>query len=69
MNVFLNEVKKAGGILIKFWYPGMSVYEIDQEVAVAPLILSLKDPGHDPWVGWLSSSPGGWLGLRLWWWL
>ena len=24
--------------------------------------LSLKDPGHDPGVGWLSSSPGGWLG-------
>ena len=24
--VFFDEVKKAGGILTKFWYPGISVY-------------------------------------------
>ena len=45
------------------------MYEVSQEVPLALLFLSLEDPGHDPGVGWLSSSPGGWLGLRLWWWL
>ena len=42
------------------------MYEVGQEIAVASLVLSLKDPGYDPGVGWLS-SPRGWLGLRLWW--
>ena len=41
------------------------MYEVGQDVTVASIFLSLKDPGHDPGVGWLSSSPGGWLGLRL----
>ena len=44
------------------------MYEAGQEVAVASLFLSLKDPDA-PGVGWLSSFPGDWLGLRLWWWL
>ena len=35
------------------------MYEVGQEVAVASLYLSLKDPEHDPGVGWLSSSPVG----------
>ena len=42
------------------------MYEVGEEVALASLNLSLKDPGHDPGIGWLSSSPGGWLGLRIW---
>ena len=42
----------------------VSVYEISQ-VAVGCLFLSLKDLGYDPGVGWLSSSPGTRLGLRL----
>ena len=29
------------------------MYEVGQEVAVASLVLSLKDPGHDPW-GWVA---------------
>ena len=42
------------------------MYEVGQEIAVASFFLSLKDPGHDPGVWWLSSSsPGGWLGLLL----
>ena len=69
--VFLNEVEigmwHPDKILVS-WYVG--VYEVGQAVAVASCILSLKDPGHDPGVWWLSSS-GGWLGLglRLCWWL
>ena len=43
------------------------VYEVDQEFAVESLLLSVEDPGHDPGIGWLSSSPWGWL--RLCWWL
>ena len=45
--MFLNEVKKGK------WHPAnilvswdVCVYEIGQEVAVAPLFLFLKDPGH-----------------------
>ena len=41
------------------------MYEVGQEVAVASLFLYLMDPGYDPGVLWLSSFPGGWLGLRL----
>ena len=37
------------------------MYDVDQEVAVASLFLSLKNPGHDPGVWWLSSSVVGWL--------
>ena len=37
----------------------VSVYQVDQEVAVASFFLSLKDLGHDPGVWWLSSSSGG----------
>ena len=43
------------------------MFEVGQEVTVASLFLSLKDPEHDPWVCWRSSSPGDWLGLMLWW--
>ena len=25
VHTFIDEVKKAGGIVIKFWYPGISV--------------------------------------------
>ena len=39
------------------------MYEVGQEVAVASLFLSMQDPVHGPWSSWLSSSPGGWLGL------
>ena len=66
---FSMRSKKAVGVLTKFWYPGMSVYEVSQKVAVASLFLSLKDSGHNPGVWWLSASPGGWLRLTLWWWL
>ena len=61
--MFLNEIKKADGILTKFWYPSwdVCVYEVGLEVAVASLFLSSKNSGHDPGVGWLSSSPGDWL--------
>ena len=49
--------EKAGGhpdkILVSW---DVSVYEVSQEVPVASLFLSLKDPGHDPGVWWLSSS-------------
>ena len=31
------------------------MYKVSQEVAVASLFLSLKDPRHDPGVLWLSS--------------
>ena len=41
------------------------MYEVGQEVPVASLFFSLKDPGHDPWVWWLSSAPGGWLELEV----
>ena len=41
------------------------MYKVSQKVAVVSLFLSLKYPGHDPGVGWLYSSPGGWLELRL----
>ena len=58
--------KKAGGILVA---RDVCVYEVSQEVVVASLFLPLKNPGHDSGVGWVSSSPGGWLGLRLCWWL
>ena len=30
--------------------------------AEASVIMSLKDPGLDPGIWWLSYSPGGWLG-------
>ena len=46
-----------------------NVYEFSQEVAVASLFLSLKDPDNDPGVWWISSSTGDRLGLRLCWWL
>ena len=41
------------------------MYEVGQEVAVAYLFLSLEDPGHDPGVGRLSSSPGGRLSATV----
>ena len=34
------------------------MHEVGQEIAVVSFFLSLKDPGHDPGVWWLSSSPG-----------
>ena len=62
VNAFFNEVKKGWGHTDKIlvaW--DVSLYEVGQEVAVASLFLSLKHPGHDPGVWWLSSSPrGGW---------
>ena len=67
--MFFDKVKKGrwqpDKILIS-WDVG--VYEVRQEIALTSLFLSLKYPGHDPGVMW-HSSPGGWLGLRLWWWL
>ena len=51
-------------ILLVSW--DASECEFDQEVAVASFFLSLKDLGHDTGVRLLSSSPGSWLGLRLW---
>ena len=61
---FFDEVKKGR------WHPNkilvssdVGVYQVGQEVAVASFFLSLKDPGHGPGVGWLSSSPGAWLVL------
>ena len=55
MYEFFDEVKKEGGILTKFWFPGMLVYEVGHEVAVVSLFLSLKDPGHGPGFGFFSS--------------
>ena len=67
-------MKKAGisGNILVFW--DVSLYEFGQEVVVASLVLSLKYPLHDPGDGRLPSSPGGvggggWLRLRLWYWL
>ena len=61
VNVFLDEVEKGrwhhDKILVSW---DVCVYVV-QEVAVASLILSLKDPRQDPGVWLLSSSPGGWL--------
>ena len=52
--------KKAGGILTKFWYPGMSVcMRLDRRLPYHPFFLSLKDAEHGPGVGWLFSSSGG----------
>ena len=45
------------------------MHEVGQVVVEASFFLSLKDPGHNTGVWWFSSSSGGWLGLRLWWWL
>ena len=33
---------------------------------MASFFLSLKNPGNNPRVWWLSASPGGRLGLWLW---
>ena len=41
------------------------MYEVGQVVVVASFFLSVKYPGNDPGVWWLSSFPEGWLGLRL----
>ena len=66
VNTFLDEVKKGMGHPDIIYVPwDVCVYKIRQEVAVASLFLSLKDPGHDPGNWWLSSSPVGWQGLRL----
>ena len=49
VNVFLVEVKKAGGIRAKIlvsW--DVCMYEVGQEVTVASLLLSLKDHRLDP---------------------
>ena len=58
MYAFFDEVKKgrwhAGKILVSW---DVCVYEVSQAVAVASFFLSLKDPGHDPWVWWHFSSP------------
>ena len=52
VNAFLDDVKKGrwqpDNILV-FW--DVCVYEVGQEVAVASLFLSLKDPGHDQGLG------------------
>ena len=60
---FFNEVKNYRGdpdkILVTW---DISLYSVSQEVPAASLFLSLKDPVHDPWVGWLSSSPRWWGG-------
>ena len=57
MHAFLDEVKKGKGhpdnILVSW---DVSVYEVSQEVAVASLFLSLKDPGH----GFLILLGAGW---------
>ena len=46
---FFGEVKKTGGFLTIFWYPGMLVcMSLAQEVTVTSFFLSLKDQGHDP---------------------
>ena len=59
VSAFLDEIKKGREYSNKILVPGMSVNEVGQEVALASLFLSLKNPGFDPGVGLLSSSPGG----------
>ena len=54
---FFVEVKKAGCILTKFWYSRISVFT-KLVLAVLSFLLSLKHPGFDNWVWWLSSCPG-----------
>ena len=45
------------------------MYEVSQEIAAAFFFLYLKDTGHNPGVSWPCTSPGGWLGLWLCYWL
>ena len=60
--MFLDELKKGMGHpdkIVVSW--DICVFEVGQEVAVASVFLSMKTPGHDSGVGWLSSSLGdGW---------
>ena len=65
MNAFLECGRWHPDKILVSW--DVCVSEVSQEVTVESFFLSLKDPGHDAVVGWLSSSPGGWL--RLCWWL
>ena len=58
-GIWFDEVQKAGGIVPN------SDSLVDQENSVASFFMSFKYPGHDPWVWWFSSSPGGWLLLWL----
>ena len=59
---FFDEVKtRQVASLQNSGIPGCRCVRGRKEVSVASCFLSLKDPGYDPEVWWLSSSPGaGW---------